>query len=658
MSQSSLPFLTLGLCLVLLNHHIIAQEFDFRDHDFDLDPKVELDGKWFFYDNVLDTSELSEIATPELITVPGIWKKIGYKGTSYATYKTLIRASKNSQLGLLIPNSNGAYEVYINGQLAASKGKVGKDLSSSMAERKTNLIPLFAFGTHEYEIIWIISSHRHSRSGIDDSVVLGPYEKLRKDREFERAFDYFLSGSLIIGSFFFLGLFYFGREEKMALYFSLFCLCYAYRIIGWGSYPLHDFVNIPYFLSIRLEYATFYLSGFFFGLYVKNLFPEETPKLLVNIFVILSLAWACTVLLPARFFTQMNIPYLIVLLCGMLTITFIYVKAMINGRVGANYSVYATLVIIVVFGFKTLDYLKVLDEPMALSMIGQIIFFCFQSLILSRHFANTWKKAKETAERSNEELKSTQKQLIESEKMASIGVLTAGLAHEINNPLNIIGGVVDPIKDDLKELRDNYGKKEKSESSRELFNEIDELLDGISKGTNKAAQVIRNLLDITPKSDNKEIGLVHLKELVDSTLILIEKGNPRIRFHVDIAEDLMLYGNSVEINQVLLNIIKNSLDVIKDVENAEIKLNAFKNGEWIKLDISDNGRGMNKDIADNIFEPFYSTKKEGKGTGLGLYISKSIMIKHSGDIEVESEPGIGTTFTLKFPLPGDQHSDN
>ncbi len=247
------------------------------------------------------------------------------------------------------------------------------------------------------------------------------------------------------------------------------------------------------------------------------------------------------------------------------------------------------------------------------------------------------------------QLKSTQNQLIESEKMASIGFLAAGLAHELNNPLNFIGGVIGPVKRDINEIRAILSEEQENDNAV-LFEEMNVLLDHIADGAQKATQIIRNLLDLTPtqKNEGRKRAVVDINELLTACVFLIKKGQSKVAFDLNLQPNLKVLGNAVELNQVFINIIKNSIDALQTQENPLITIQGNVSNGIVKLSFKDNGGGMDELVINNIYEPFYTTKGPGKGTGLGLYISRSIIMKHSGEIDVLSEPDKGTEFVISL----------
>ncbi len=256
---------------------------------------------------------------------------------------------------------------------------------------------------------------------------------------------------------------------------------------------------------------------------------------------------------------------------------------------------------------------------------------------------------KEELEKTLSELKITQDQLIQSEKMASLGVLISGLAHELNNPLNYIGGVTKPLRMDIEEIKQDVPETIKKKHL-ENFKEIETLLNGMSFGVEKITQIIHNLVTISPKSFQKGIKFFDLSAMIVSTCQLIGSTVQHVSFDLKIDPQIMVKGNDIEINQALLNIIKNATEAIPNHKNGVIKIKTKVYKKVVKIELTDNGVGMTEEVKNQIFQPFYSTKGPAKGTGLGLYISYGTIKKNQGDIKLISEEGKGTTFFINLPL--------
>ncbi|MDD5474661.1 MAG: ATP-binding protein [Candidatus Methanoperedens sp.] len=221
-----------------------------------------------------------------------------------------------------------------------------------------------------------------------------------------------------------------------------------------------------------------------------------------------------------------------------------------------------------------------------------------------------------------------EKQLLQADKLATVGQLAAGVAHEINNPLGNISLYTQML---LKKTADDATK--------------DKLM-VINDEANRAANIVKGLLDfarqselkLTPIDINKEIGKV---------LSILTPQLKDIKVKTAFEPLPPILADSGQIQQVIMNLLANSIQSI--IENGEIIIKTSAKQDHVEISISDNGCGIPKENLDKIFDPFFTTKEQGKGTGLGLSISYGIIKRHSGSIEVQSEAGKGTTFIIKLP---------
>jgi hypothetical protein len=265
-----------------------------------------------------------------------------------------------------------------------------------------------------------------------------------------------------------------------------------------------------------------------------------------------------------------------------------------------------------------------------------------------------------------ENLKLAQSQLIQSEKMASVGVLTAGIAHELNNPINFVSGNVYPLQQDLDEvfsILEKYDEviqsnklegffsevealKEKIEFSF-LIKEIGSLLKGIEEGANRSGEIIKGLRSFS-RLDDEMCQFYDIHEGIDSTLVLLQnKIKDKITVRKDYGEFDGLECFPSKLNQVIMNIITNSIQAMDG--EGELFIQTVSSAIGIKIIIKDNGKGMTPEVKEHIFDPFFTTKDVGQGTGLGLSISYGIIERHNGNIDVISEPGKGTEFIISLP---------
>ena len=277
-------------------------------------------------------------------------------------------------------------------------------------------------------------------------------------------------------------------------------------------------------------------------------------------------------------------------------------------------------------------------------------------------------KQKRELELTVENLKLAQSQLVQSEKMASVGVLTAGIAHELNNPINFMSGNVHPLQRDLEEVFALLEKYEQTISKNDLgsyFTELHELKDemdfsyliqeiysllkGIEEGAHRSSEIIKGLRSFS-RLDDEASQIYDIHEGIDSSLVLLQ--NKIIDKKIVVRKD---YGDfeGVEcfpskLNQVIMNILTNSLQAM-EADRGELFIQTVSSALGIKIIIKDNGKGMQPEVKEHIFDPFFTTKEVGQGTGLGLSISYGIIEKHNGNIDVISEPGKGTEFIISLP---------
>ncbi len=274
---------------------------------------------------------------------------------------------------------------------------------------------------------------------------------------------------------------------------------------------------------------------------------------------------------------------------------------------------------------------------------------------------------KDRTESTLKKLKDAQSQLVIAEKMASLGQLTAGIAHEINNPINFISSSVEGLRyvlSDMKHLLTEYDKisilkddeniaKLKQEFEYdELIIGFDELTANIKLGVDKTKEIV-NSLRLFSRIDEVSYSRVDINKTIDSVLILIGKQfSDRIRITKDYQNIQEVECNAGQIFQVFLNILVNAIQSIKNEGIIKIssQLSNKNNKNQVQISISDNGIGMSKDVMGKIFEPFFTTKEAGQGIGLGLSITYSIINKLGGCIEVESEINKGTTFKIYIPI--------
>jgi two-component system NtrC family sensor kinase len=236
------------------------------------------------------------------------------------------------------------------------------------------------------------------------------------------------------------------------------------------------------------------------------------------------------------------------------------------------------------------------------------------------------------AQREEQLKEATQKRIGRTEKLASIGRLSAGIAHEINNPLT---GVLTFAH--LLRKKENMGEEDRQD------------LDLIIKETTRVSEIVRGLLDFARERPSREEPL-DLNRVVSQTTRLIrgQKRVERILIKEELQEDLpRITGDENQLQQVLLNLSLNACEAMPN--GGTLTVSTLALDDKVLLNVADTGCGIKKEHLDMVFEPFFSTKPVGKGTGLGLSVSYGIIQQHNGIVEVESEAGKGTTLRIAFP---------
>ena len=271
-----------------------------------------------------------------------------------------------------------------------------------------------------------------------------------------------------------------------------------------------------------------------------------------------------------------------------------------------------------------------------------------------------------TLEFVNAELKATQSQMLQREKMASIGQLAAGVAHEINNPIGFVSSNLRSLDKYIKKLTGylellEKGLKEQAPESWEeikpqrkklkidfLLEDCDDLITESLDGSERVRKIVQNLKTFS-RVDQAEEQLADLNECLESTISIVwNELKYKAQLEKDFAELPDIYCSPQELSQVFTNILVNAAQAIE--KEGLVKIRSWLEDETIFISIQDNGSGIDKANLEKIFEPFFTTKPVGEGTGLGMSISYEIVKKHGGDILIDSELGNGTTFTVSLPL--------
>jgi PAS domain S-box-containing protein len=229
------------------------------------------------------------------------------------------------------------------------------------------------------------------------------------------------------------------------------------------------------------------------------------------------------------------------------------------------------------------------------------------------------------------EQKMLQYKLIQSEKLAGIGTLASGIAHEINNPLAAILGMAEAIKDE------------------DDITLIKSYTDDIITYVTTANNIVKELSGYSHAAMSESRSTVDISVIIENALKMAKHSASfmSIDIKADLEKDCYVFANEGELQQVLVNLMVNAIHAMED--KGKLTLKCFRRANFVWTTVSDTGQGIPKEYINQIYDPFFTTKPVGKGTGLGLYVVYRIVTKYGGTIEIDSKVGVGTTFTLKFP---------
>jgi two-component system NtrC family sensor kinase len=523
-------------------------------------------------------------------------------------------------------------------------------------------------------------------------------------------------GVLLVIFLYNLFLFFVTRDRTYLIYVAyIFFLCIAQLTAAGQGYSAlwRDLPQLNRYAVIWSSSLSIMLAIVFAGAFLQT--KKNTPilhKILIGVFVLYVLG------LINSLFGPLSVSYAVLNYVTIVAVIVVYIASVYIAKTGYKPALFyllawtALLLSLLILVLRNLNALPYNSFTTYITYLGSAIEAVLLSIALGDRI-NVLRNEKEAsqrealkaleenqklvqqqnimleqkvAERTEEletaltDLKDAQAQLVSAEKMASLGQLTAGIAHEINNPINFVKSNIKPLQLDIKDLievideyetlhtADDATLKKKLKEIDELRKQIDvgfvkqelhSLIKGIEDGAERTAEIVRGLRTFS-RLDESEVKTVNVHDGLDSTLVLLKNSMPH---NLKVNRDYRSTGNIEclpgKLNQVFMNILNNAIQAIAEKGSTEdefITITTFDIEDKIEIHIKDSGPGMPEDVKNRIFEPFFTTKDVGAGTGLGLAIVYKIIEQHHGKIDVISNIGAGTEFIITLPkaLPENQ----
>lgn len=473
-------------------------------------------------------------------------------------------------------------------------------------------------------------------------------QKLPLDNFYNETLNIIAGGTLLILAVFFFVIFY--KKVAMCLYLSLCAACALMAVYFMTTTSYYYTLELPMLTLHKIGDCGLWLGGYcyFMGLRCVGVIGNKALGLYTGVIIISCLIIVLSTNLDvAQLGTAVPFIFTLVLLSYAL---YRVIRASIQSQWSLN-----NIFMILSMGFFVFTTFNdilvvegVIDNHMLLSIgfVAALIFFAFSIHIqilqtyserdyLRAHLQDEVERKTADLEQTMLELKATQSDLVQAEKLASLGTLSAGIAHEINNSLNFVNGSIKPLMNMIDHI-DDEGRREKA----------GKLLDAMNEGMRLTLDIINSLRNYTGINQAKT-KTFHIDAVIKDILTLLKSRlSTGINVELDIEQGLTLNTDVVVFNQIIMNLITNAIDAMGG--DGTLRITGKKHDTTLILTVEDTGCGITEEVIHNIYDPFFTTKEVGKGTGIGLYIVRKEIERIGGQIAVHSTRGEGACFTLTF----------
>lgn len=621
---------------------------DIGSWDFERRGSLYLSGEWEFYPGML--LEPGRPFTPwkaDFIEVPGIWNgHLAGGGTSAgegcATYRMVLLVPRENGsppgegLALMVHGIGTAYSLFVNGRPMGRAGRVGVTRDTSSPGYRPAIYKCVPEGGR-VEIAIHVSNFHHRKGGVWERISLGTESIIREERDVRMARDFFLFGSIVLMGAYHLLLFALRRRDRSYLFFGIFCIFIAVRMLVTGEYyVLHLAKWLPWGAVIGAEYLSFYASVPVFFLFMHSLFPGEFSRKFLGAILAIGCSFSLAVVItPPRIYTHTIQIYQVlstIICCYGLAVL---ARAVARRRGGA---VAFAAGFVVLFATVINDVLRnnMLIQTDYLVPLGLFVFIFSQAFLLSARFS----KSIAAVEGLTNELETKNARLMDLDRMKDD--LLAAVSHELKTPLNGIIG----LTESMRERRGGGGNDEEHA-----------VLDMINASGRRLAVMVNDLLDYSRLKyrqaplDRKPVDLRVVADLVIGLTRPLAGMKPLAFVNAIDPKAPMVSADEYRLQQVLHNLLGNA---VKHTASGSVTISMVETGGgWAEVSVSDTGAGIDPEKHHSIFG-LYEKGSDDAGRclgseGIGLAIVRRIVELHGGTVRMQSTPGGGSVFMFTLP---------
>lgn len=634
-----------------------AGVLDLSSWDLATDGLVPLKGEWeFYWHRLLTADDLNDgqlMAERQLVQVPDVWTDYedqhtgkNYPGYGYATYRLkVITDGSMSTFGLKIPDVSTACKVMVDHEVVATCGEVADNPEQAFAQYAPQTVHFTTSAPH-FDLIVQISNYLYDRGGMWYALELGTEVQVAQQRENGLAVSLFLFGVFMFMGLYHLVIYTLRRQEKVALYFAIGCFIGAARLLVIDEiYVLNLFPQVPVEWIIGTIYVSYYGGIMVLTYYLRELYPQEISKRVAAFTgVISSLFLLTVVVLPVHTYTHMIRYYHIFMIVLSIYLFYGVMLALWRRREGAKLQFIGIFVFVLTLIhdiFFNLYYIselinnaniiEIIDKQIV--VFGLLVLMIVQAIVLAQRSTNAFNSVENMTQR-----------LISLDRLKDEFLVNT--SHELKTPLH---GII------------NLSQSMIEGANGPLSREQEKILTSVVSAARRLTNLIQDITDFT-KLKNSDITLNKASVSLQAVLLSNEDifrryiGDKPVQLWLEIPEQLPnVYADEDRLLQILYNLIGNA---IKFTKRGFIKVTAEADDERVNIHVKDSGIGIPREKQALIFESFEqvgsAVSREYGGTGLGLSITKKLVELHGGQLYVQSELGVGSTFTFTLPVSREQ----